>query len=67
MSTGLYGFSEVSGDPIPYARLHAIPWARHDSDEVDDTAGRSPDLSRTRDPRRLPHPDPLPQAGEGEC
>jgi DnaK suppressor protein len=38
MSTGLYGISEVSGDPIPYARLHAIPWARHDSDEVDDSA-----------------------------
>jgi DnaK suppressor protein len=42
MSTGLYGISEVSGDPIPYARLHAIPWARHDSDEVDDSAHRSP-------------------------
>ena len=38
MSTGLYGISEVSGEPIPYARLHAIPWARHDSDEVDDSA-----------------------------
>jgi RNA polymerase-binding transcription factor len=42
MSTGLYGISEISGEPIPYARLHAIPWARHDSDEVEESAGRSP-------------------------
>jgi DnaK suppressor protein len=42
MSIGLYGISEISGDPIPYARLHAIPWARHDSDEVDDSTRPSP-------------------------
>ncbi len=40
MSIGLYGISEISGDPIPYPRLHAIPWARHDSDEVDDSTRR---------------------------
>jgi DnaK suppressor protein len=33
MSNGLYGLSEVSGEPISYERLLAIPWARHDSDE----------------------------------
>lgn len=26
---GSYGLSEESGDPIPYARLEAIPWARY--------------------------------------
>jgi DnaK suppressor protein len=33
MSNGLYGLSEVSGEPISYERLLAVPWARHDSDE----------------------------------
>src|SRR4051812_5647569 len=33
MSTALYGLSEVSGEPISYERLLAVPWARHDSDE----------------------------------
>jgi DnaK suppressor protein len=33
METGRYGISEVSGEPIPYARLLAVPWARTDSDE----------------------------------
>ena len=31
---GSYGISEASGDPIPFERLHAVPWARTDSDEV---------------------------------
>ena len=26
---GSYGLSEESGEPIPYARLEAIPWARY--------------------------------------
>jgi DnaK suppressor protein len=34
MSTSRYGLSEVSGEPIPYKRLLAVPWARYDSDEV---------------------------------
>jgi len=38
MSTGLYGLSEVSGEPIAYKRLLAVPWARYGSDEVTDTA-----------------------------
>jgi DnaK suppressor protein len=33
MEAGTYGASEASGDPIPYARLKAIPWARNDADE----------------------------------
>jgi RNA polymerase-binding transcription factor DksA len=33
MDNGRYGVSEVSGEPIPYARLLAVPWARTDSDE----------------------------------
>jgi DnaK suppressor protein len=31
---GSYGLSEASGDPIPFERLRAVPWARTDSDEV---------------------------------
>ena len=31
---GSYGISEASGDPIPFERLHAVPWARTDTDEV---------------------------------
>jgi DnaK suppressor protein len=33
MDAGTYGISEVSGDPISFARLRAVPWARYDSDE----------------------------------
>ena len=33
MEAGRYGISEVSGDPISFARLRAVPWARYDSDE----------------------------------
>jgi DnaK suppressor protein len=33
METGRYGISEVSGAPIPFERLLAIPWARRDADE----------------------------------
>jgi DnaK suppressor protein len=31
--TGRYGVSEISGEPIPFDRLMAVPWARADSDE----------------------------------
>jgi DnaK suppressor protein len=31
---GSYGVSEASGEPIPFARLLAVPWARTDTDEV---------------------------------
>jgi DnaK suppressor protein len=30
---GSYGVSEKTGDPIPYERLAAVPWARHGVDE----------------------------------
>ena len=33
MGSGEYGISEVSGEPISYERLLAVPWARVDSDE----------------------------------
>lgn len=33
MTTGTYGVSERSGEPIGYARLNAIPWARLAADE----------------------------------
>jgi DnaK suppressor protein len=28
LGQGTYGVSELSGDPIPYERLAAMPWAR---------------------------------------
>jgi DnaK suppressor protein len=31
--TGTYGVSEVSGEPIAYERLRALPWARTDVNE----------------------------------
>src|SRR5262249_62364120 len=31
--TGRYGISEVSGEPISFERLRAVPWARADADE----------------------------------
>jgi DnaK suppressor protein len=33
MDAGTYGVSEKTGDPIPYARLAAVPWAREGVDE----------------------------------
>ncbi|HMF41704.1 MAG TPA: TraR/DksA family transcriptional regulator [Polyangia bacterium] len=33
IAAGSYGISEVSGEPISFERLRAIPWARYDSDE----------------------------------
>jgi DnaK suppressor protein len=32
---GTYGVSELSGEPIPFARLDAIPWARLDAHEAE--------------------------------
>jgi DnaK suppressor protein len=34
MDAGTYGVSEMSGRPIPFARLLAVPWARFDADEA---------------------------------
>jgi DnaK suppressor protein len=36
---GTYGISEVTGKPIPYERLLAVPWARANVDEIE-RAGR---------------------------
>jgi DnaK suppressor protein len=33
MEAGTYGISQISGEPISFARLRAVPWARYDSDE----------------------------------
>lgn len=33
MDDGTYGVSEESGEPIPLARLRAVPWARYLVDE----------------------------------
>lgn len=33
LADGSYGLSEKTGDPIPYERLEAVPWARHGVDE----------------------------------
>ena len=34
LDAGTYGVSEMSGRPIPLARLVAVPWARFDSEEA---------------------------------
>jgi DnaK suppressor protein len=33
MKQGTYGTSEISGRPIPFRRLLAVPWARNDAQE----------------------------------
>ncbi|HKA87155.1 MAG TPA: TraR/DksA family transcriptional regulator [Haliangiales bacterium] len=33
MDAGTYGVSEATGEPIPYARLGAVPWARNNVDD----------------------------------
>ena len=35
MDDGTYGLSEVTGEPIPYARLLAVPWARANVAEIE--------------------------------
>jgi DnaK suppressor protein len=35
MDDGTYGLSEVSGQPIPYERLLAVPWARASVEEIE--------------------------------
>ena len=35
MDDGTYGLSEVTGEPIAYARLLAVPWARANVDEIE--------------------------------
>src|SRR5262249_42660081 len=33
LDAGTFGVSEGSGEPIPFARLRAVPWARYNTDE----------------------------------
>lgn len=33
LDAGTYGVSEETGEPIPYPRLLAVPWARQGADE----------------------------------
>jgi DnaK suppressor protein len=35
LESGRYGLSEVSGEPIGFRRLQAIPWARVTADEAE--------------------------------
>jgi DnaK suppressor protein len=35
LDTGKYGLSEISGQPIGFRRLQAIPWARVTADEAE--------------------------------
>jgi DnaK suppressor protein len=36
MDAGTYGVSEMSGEPIDYARLAAVPWARYSAQEQEE-------------------------------
>ena len=36
MDKGTYGLSEESDEPIPYARLRSIPWARRTTEEEEE-------------------------------
>jgi DnaK suppressor protein len=36
IKAGTYGISELSGEPIGYARLNAVPWARFAASEQED-------------------------------
>ncbi len=36
IQAGTYGVSELSGEPIDYARLAAVPWARYSASEQEE-------------------------------
>jgi DnaK suppressor protein len=36
IEAGTYGVSELSGEPIDYLRLSAVPWARHTAQEQEE-------------------------------
>ena len=36
MDAGTYGVSELSGEPIGFGRLEAVPWARVTADEAEE-------------------------------
>lgn len=36
IDAGTYGVSELSGEPIDYARLAAVPWARYTAQEQEE-------------------------------
>jgi DnaK suppressor protein len=41
LENGTYGLSELSGEPIGYARLEAVPWARLSAAEQEQSERRS--------------------------
>jgi DnaK suppressor protein len=41
IEAGTYGTSELSGDPIDYARLAAVPWARFTAPEQEELERRA--------------------------
>jgi DnaK suppressor protein len=46
LENGSYGRSELSGRPIGFRRLLAIPWARTTADEAEDVADADADADR---------------------
>ncbi len=45
LAQGRYGLSEESGEPIAYARLRSIPWARRTAEEEEE-ASQAAHMSR---------------------
>jgi DnaK suppressor protein len=48
LEANTYGVSELSGEPLGYARLDAVPWARFtavEEEDIERLAGRSPGSS----------------------
>jgi DnaK suppressor protein len=41
VEAGTYGISELSGEPIGYARLSAVPWTRFSVDEQEQLERRT--------------------------
>ena len=50
---GTYGYSEVTGQPIPFERLDALPWG-HDEDVGDSGQHSSSGISQTVSRRTMP-------------
>jgi DnaK suppressor protein len=41
MEAGTYGVSELSGEPIGYARISAVPWTRFSVEEQEQVERQS--------------------------
>lgn len=46
LAQGRYGLSVESGEPIPYARLRSIPWARRTAEEEEEVSRTTPQALR---------------------